>query len=261
MDKSTSLDMITKLFGPYKKCNIDGSDDVSSDEADETSVNDIEINDNDCNFIQSKNTNCTTEDYIDFLNDKVKTNNAKTYTEVSRYTDLELENDHRYIQWIFPTTTQSSCADGVPIISIGELQNYIAKDHTIINKLLSSYNMMIKHWGLDGVQCLEKIELLNGHDALRFSRMLQSLVYHGRKDLATLAYELVSQHIGGQYSILNPLMYYGTTLENMVKVGYLDNIVVSDLEKFSVDAKLMDVWKYHLLKAFVEYDEFIKDKI
>lgn len=193
-----------------------------------------------------------TIDYIDFLNNKIKTENGKTYDEILKYDEIELDKDHRFIQWIFPTTTPSKCTTHLPIIEINQLKNLISRDRTIISKLVDSYEMMIKYWGLDGIQFIEKISRLNGHDALRFSRMLQSLVYHGREDLALLAYELVSQHIGDENSVLNPLMYVGENLDEMEPLEYLYDLKLKDLHKFGKNIKLMDVWKYHLFKALKE---------
>lgn len=181
-----------------------------------------------------------TKSYVDFLNDKIQTENGKFYSDICNYSEEELENDHRFIQWIFPTTTQSSCAFNVPIIDIIELREYINHDPTIIDKIKRSHEMMINHWGLNKLQNPSKINKLNGHDALRLSRMLQSLVYHNLKSLALFTYEVVSQHIGYPESILNPRIY-----------SYND-----ENGKYNE----MDAWKYHLFEAFREYDSAFKSE-
>lgn len=203
-----------------------------------------------------ENTNYHTKDYINFLNGKLCTENGKTYSEIINYTSDDLENDHKFIQWIFPTTQPSDYAKNVPIIDIAELQTFIRDDPTIIEKLKQSYNLMIKHWGLDDIQCIKNMEKLNGHNALRLSRMLQSLVYHNQKSMALLTYEIVSQHIGDDNDdnfILNPLMYYGTDLENMKSVGYMYNTH----NIHNTKGIFMDVWKYHLLKACKEFENLV----
>lgn len=196
-----------------------------------------------------------TKSYIDFLNEKTKTENNKTYLEILSYSDEELDSDHAFIQWLFPTTTQSNYSKKCPIIDIEQLQIEIIKDVKIINKLIMSQEMMLEYWGLTDNQNIKKIEKLNGHDALRLSRMLQSLVYHGKKDLALTTYEIISQHINDKNSLLNPLIYVGTELKNMVPFEYLHNITLEDKMTFSQKVIFMDVWKYHLLKAINEYDE------
>lgn len=236
----------------YKQCNTDDTE--SPKEFNNKTLDTASLH---IELTADFNIDCTTKDYIDFLNGKIKTENSKSFYDIMDYTDDYLESDHRYIQWIFPTTAPSQCATNVPVIKISELQSYISNDPTIQNKLYQSYNMMIKYWGLDGIQFPDKIEKLNGHNALRLSRMLQSLVYHGRKDLAILTYELVSQHIGNNYSILNPLMYCGTTLENMEPIGNLRDISKFDLNKFGKSPQLIDVWKYHLLKASEEFNSYV----
>lgn len=239
------------------------------------SVNPIDITDDfvdvDLNNDNIQKTYYSTKDYVDFLNDKLKTINDKTYSEIISYTENELEDDHRYIQWIFPTTTPSSCATHIPIINISELQTYINSDPTIIDKLLKSCNMMMKHWGLklDEFDELNQsnqsnqsnqlnIQKLNGHDALRLSRMLQSLVYHNQKAIATKTYDILSQQIGNINSVLNPLMYCGTCLDNMLPIGYLHNLHNIKMPKLYKNSKCIDVWRYHLLKAYDEFDESIK---
>lgn len=161
------------------------------------------------------------EKYREFLLNKQKTGSGKTYTQILGYNKKQLEDDHQFIQWLFPLPQPSQYAKNVPVIDIKELITNIKHHSYILPSLQLSYHLMMKHWGFDikysnklGVgftknpfkhcpgnylnytgSCppkylkLEliddtKIKLLNGHNELRLSRVLQSLVYHGLKDLA-----------------------------------------------------------------------------
>lgn len=210
------------------------------------------------NIVTNKLIICNTDDYIDFLNNKRPTSNGKMYLEIINYNEDELENDHGFIQWIFPLTEPSNYATDVPIIDIEQLQKHIMEDPTIVDKLIVSYNMMIKHWGLDGDLTTknEKTLKLNGHDALRLSRMLQSLIFHNKSGLAITTYEKVVQYIKNNFLDLNPLMYYGNNLESMKTVGHLHDIKKINVLTFDKDLVCVDVWRYHLSKAHYEFEDY-----
>lgn len=193
----------------------------------------------------------STKEYIKFLNGECQTNNGVNFEEILYYNDIELEEDHGYIQWIFPLDEKSSCAIEIPIIDLKELTQEIANDNSITKKIKLSYELMMNHWGLNNRRNLIKINLLNGHDALRLSRMLQSLVYHGLKDLAFTTYEIVSQYSNYTGSILKSLMYYGETIETMKPVKNNSNVRQGHL--------YMDVWKFHLLKACNKMNKLLKN--
>jgi hypothetical protein len=176
-----------------------------------------------------------TSDYINFLNDMQVTEYGKTYSDLMEYKYDDIESDCRFIQWIFPLAEGSAFASNVPVIDIEILQKHIKKDNTIVEKIIKSHDLMMDHWGLyDGD--LEKIKLLNGHNALRFSRMLQSLIYHGQKKLAFDAYKLSYKYFGN---------------EN-------DNLNVLKPKIISTSRGDVDVWEFHLIKAMREMHELIK---
>lgn len=225
---------IKGLFGKsrrsdYKCANLDEKNCDSNDSDNEESKESSKSNTTLWNFDSDCDQNYTTVDYINFLNNELLTEKYKSYSDIMNYTDGDIEDDCRFIQWIFPLAEKSAFASNVPIINLTELKQAIARDKTIIKKLIKSYVLMMNHWGL-----LEndknKVELLNGHNALRFSRMLQSLIYHGQVDMAWEAYRLISQYFGNSddsLNILHPKM-------------------------MSMDGVCMDAWKYHLLKALKE---------
>lgn len=167
-----------------------------------------------------------TSDYVNFLNDTQVTEYGKTYSDLMKYEYHDIESDCRFIQWIFPLIDSSAFALNVPVIDTLILQKHIKNDNTIVEKIIKSHNLMMNHWGLcDGD--LEKIKLLNGHNALRFSRMLQSLIYHGQEKLALDAYILASNYFKNENNNLNVLK---------------PKIVAPSMG-------FIDIWEYHLIKA------------
>jgi hypothetical protein len=129
---------------------------------------------------------CTTKDYIKFLD-------SRRYEEIMNYSSSSMENDHNFIQWIFPTTSQSMFTNNAPIIDIKELRT-----HNII-KISRSFDKITEHWGIkdNKIVNLTKFKLLNGHNGLRFSRVLQSLVYHDQADVAKGLLDLVLNNVAG----------------------------------------------------------------
>lgn len=224
------MNKLKNIFGNSKKLTYSRTDNSDRLENffcdDEKNCNDENINL--CDF-EYEEENFTTRDYINFLNNVQLTEKNKSYNDIINYTYDDIESDCRFIQWIFPLAEKSAFALNVPIIDLEELNYEIEKDKTIVKKIAKSYILMMNHWGLLENNS-EKIELLNGHNALRFSRMLQSLVYHGQIDLAWEAYRLISQHFGNSDENLNIL----------------------EPKIMSFDGQCVDAWKYHLLKALRE---------
>jgi hypothetical protein len=129
---------------------------------------------------------CTTKDYIKFLE-------SRRFEEIMNYSSSSMENDHNFIQWIFPTTTRSMFTDNAPIIDIKELRSYD------VTKISRSFEKITEHWGIkdNKIVNLTKFKLLNGHNGLRFSRVLQSLVYHDKSDVAKGLLDLVLKNVAG----------------------------------------------------------------
>lgn len=152
--------------------------------------------------------------YLLFLSDRLTTGSGRTYSQILKSTTQQLENDHQFIQWLFPLMEASAYISQSPIINLKELKVAMQNDPTIRQKMLASTAMMFKHWGLaiDNsckesnpiVTNVRNLKRLNGHDGLRFSRLLQSLNYHGLHELAQKTYQVVITYAQGPKSILNP---------------------------------------------------------
>jgi len=177
--------------------------------------------------------------YLMFLLNKQKTAPGKTYSQIIQYNTTQLEDDHQFIQWLFPLTEPSPNAPNAPVIDILELHQALKKEYYILPKMKLSYQLILGHWGFETIESHQpfkgalinpfkersptkpyfslqasqnintKIKLLNGHNGLRLSRVLQSLVYHGLINLAKYTLEKVLQY----QSLLKPTMHKsGVTL-------------------------------------------------
>lgn len=147
-----------------------------------------------------------TTEYYDFLK-------SHRYDEIMSYNEKELEDCHAFIQWIFPTTTPSAFNSEAPVINIVELR--ASSDYNDAReKIIDSLELILKHWGIEyedeGLYIYDqtKFKLLNGHNGLRFSRVLQSLVYHEYTDLAQAILEFVLDNV----SLLKPKRQDGKTI-------------------------------------------------
>lgn len=129
------------------------------------------------------------ERYINFLN-------SDRFEEIISYDKHEMENDHEFIQWLFPTTTPSDFNPNAPVINIQELRQH--RDFKIAQeKMLLSFKLITCHWGIDGTEVVDtkKFTRLNGHNGLRLSRVLQSLIYHGLNEQFIDLYNTVINNI------------------------------------------------------------------
>ena len=185
--------------------------------------------------------------YINFLDNKQKNESNKTFCQILQYNSLQLEADHGFIQWIFPLPQISNYTSNIPVIDIAELLIATKKYPKILLSIQLSYHLMIKHWGFDieysnmknpnaihnpfqychsnAINCqrrhhaqylklktvnIDKLQLLNGHNGLRLSRVLQSLVYHGLQNLAIYTLRQTLFYTFGNQAILYP-SYHDTS--------------------------------------------------
>ncbi len=175
--------------------------------------------------------------YLMFLLNRQKTGSEKTYNQIIKYNDQQLESDHQFIQWLFPLLSSSHYAQGCPIINISELQKALEQEHYILPKIKLSYQLILHHWGFNVIESDQliknsinnpftktnnyflieprvnffekKIKLLNGHNGLRLTRVLQSLIYHG---LINLAYYTLTKILEYKYFLQPTYHLTGVTL-------------------------------------------------
>ncbi len=122
-----------------------------------------------------------TQTYIDFMSSSRRNAHGKTFQQILNYSEEEMEFDHEYIQWLFPLPEPSPYNPLAPVINVAELQVLLTDQ--IKHNLELAANKMLDFWGIEPWNP-QKLPILNGHNALRFSRVLQSLVYHGYRTKA-----------------------------------------------------------------------------
>jgi hypothetical protein len=162
---------------------------------------------------------------------------------------------------MFPITSKYAIDQNFPVVNIKALQQHIANNSTIQDKLVCSLNMMMKYWGLDTGD-VTKIIKLNGYDGTILCRILQSLVYHGLDKLALETYNTVSKfknydnfmmsYDKNSNHILNPVTYYS---KNQKTIDSFDEYDDKPCQEY---VNNMDIWKYHLLKACKELNNLKK---
>lgn len=93
------------------------------------------------------------------------------------YSDKDLEDDHSFIQWMFPTPRMSQFNENSPVLSKQEIT--ILKLNTqIINILQKFKDKMFEYWGIVPYN-KDRLPLLNGHNGLRLSRVIECLTLFG----------------------------------------------------------------------------------
>lgn len=152
-------------------------------------------------YLLSRPSGDGTSRYLAFLNGG-KTAHGRTLQDILDYTDDQVEFDHQFIQWIFPLPETSAFNSDAPQIDI---QKVLASE-LAHEKVLLAYEKMRNYWGIGDTIDTKRMRLLNGHNGLRFSRALQSLVYHGHPQLAQGLLDKVLANRQG----LRPSMYKGT---------------------------------------------------
>jgi hypothetical protein len=159
-----------------------------------------------------------TESYLQFMTGEAPSSEGQSIANILRYTSTELEADHAFIQWIFPLPEPSRFNPYAPVIDIAELKRALdQKGDPRIQKVLENHDkatqLMLKFWGIvynpenHSIDCnMKKLICLNGHNGLRFSRFLQSLVYHGNRDKAERVLNAVLVKVNDGSKKLKPSM-------------------------------------------------------
>ena len=144
-----------------------------------------------------------TDDYVSFIEGTLVIPPYKRNIEqILNYSEDELEEDHSYIQWLFPLHETSNFNPYAPLLDVSYLQQLLAQKPIIIETITKSAEKMMNFWGIKPFD-QDRLRMLNGHNGLRFSRVLQSLVFHGLQPLAKEMLEVVLDvlHKQQQFSI------------------------------------------------------------
>ena len=127
---------------------------------------------------------------LDFLKGEGKNAHGKQLSDIWGYTVWQLENDHTYIQWIFPLDTPSEFNSLAPVICKDDIKQLSSANLALIQtNMLQSLSVMLRFYGFDytkygqpGIICRHNFQnkkrnwcVLNNHNHLRITRILKSL--------------------------------------------------------------------------------------
>jgi hypothetical protein len=199
------------------------------------------------NEVEAENA-CGVAEYVAFAKGERKCPSGATHSDiVTRYTESDMERDHEFIQWLFPLDLPSSVVSNAPVIDLMEFVMTMwdpAIGKLLREKQIQAYVRMMNHWGFEAKidtvsNCVQlsvsdhkKLSRLNGHNALRFCRALQSLVYHGLENLARTTLDAILT-IANKSGIRPSMMDYG----DMTVWGFYLGRAVSEMDKARENAK------------------------
>lgn len=143
-------------------------------------------------MISSTNHDPDSRALLDFLRGAGRDWDGRLLSDIRRFTETEMEEDHHYIQWLFPLTTPSE-AVFAPILSPGAATEF-RRDTTLQQAMEASTRQMLGFFGLAVRVSPQAIVVEQGaefaarsavwmtpenHNYRRISRMLASLVLAG----------------------------------------------------------------------------------
>ena len=112
-----------------------------------------------------------------FLEGKIKDYEGRFLREILAFNDLEIENTHNFIQWVFPLNEASKSLPGAPILFEEEIDD-IRKSNLAKQNLIKS-----KDWFISFLGRVNTWETENNHNQKRVSRMIKSIrLLHSSKE-------------------------------------------------------------------------------
>ena len=139
--------------------------------------------------------------FLAFYRNEEKGKNGFSIDGILRFKESEVERHHNFIQWIFPTYSQSRFCSYAPTLS-REIVQAFKTDGNLRSKQKQALALMLDHYGLQLDPRTDKISInpskfaakkgnffINGsHNLLRISRILSSLTSLGQPELAVEFY-------------------------------------------------------------------------
>lgn len=119
----------------------------------------------------------------------------------------DLECSHDYVQWLFPLSEKSTFNSDAPVVDQEVIQAF-QSDQQLRQNLLKSFLVMLRFYGLQCVQDVEKVVVSRSddypirkqewvcmfdHNYLRITRILKCLMTFGFEDEARAFYECLQQ--------------------------------------------------------------------
>jgi hypothetical protein len=151
---------------------------------------------------------------------------GRSLCEMLGWNDAQLENVHDYIQWMFPTLTQSKCQGQSPVLDLETIKKLKWKRNEFFRvSFKKALKRMLTFWGIpfedDGMDIIVKDipwrpyqwAEYGDHNQLRMSRVIESCRLLGFESTAkSLFHELtrfaISGYLGHRLTAKNVAYWY-----------------------------------------------------
>lgn len=159
--------------------------------------------------------------WVDFYQHKAADHRNRTLLDLWTQTFDELEQNHDFIQWLFPLPEPSPVNPHAPLLDPTTLAA-AQQSEQVKQNLLRSYDTMAAFWGFNrndygGIQPSAQFAIqskkwccYNDHNQLRLTRMLRCMSLVGHHDLASRTVEF----------LLMQLAQSGLDLSSVTSVSY-----------------------------------------
>lgn len=136
---------------------------------------------------------------IDFYNEECGNNDGRYWSEILGWSDDWLEDEHTYIQWLFPSNEPSQMVWDAPVMTLEDSQIFQANP-ALQDKLKQSFLRILKFYELELVRDDEVVEIKPvvkmpawlqyfNHNMLRATRIIKSLRLTGLDKYARAFYD------------------------------------------------------------------------
>ena len=126
---------------------------------------------------------------LDFYAGVAPDHRGRSLAQLQSQSLSALESNHDYIQWLFPLPERSSASAHAPILTPADIQAF-EQSPVLRGSLLQSFSTMLKFYGFDLSEAVERLQVRRGrdfaarsavwltpfnHNYLRLTRILRSL--------------------------------------------------------------------------------------
>jgi len=133
---------------------------------------------------------------LQFLEGKTENIYGKTISDIWVFNDSQIEREHNFIQWLFPTSTPSVSVPGSPVLSFEEIEK-IRESELAIDNLHKSAD-----WYFNFLERNTFWIKPHDHNHLRITRVIQSIRLLSDPDDAAFFREQIIRLIGNKLSII-----------------------------------------------------------
>jgi len=135
---------------------------------------------------------------LDFYGERGADHRGRTLSDVHRFPAEMLEQEHDFIQWLFPLRTPSPVNPEAPTLGEHDVAQFRSND-ALKMRLRQSFELMLDFYGLamkqhEGLVTVQRADTFalraenwltpGNHNFLRITRILKSLTVLGQEDLA-----------------------------------------------------------------------------